>query len=52
MNVAIIGGGACGLLLGSYLQRQKIQYTIFEKENAAASYWQAATEKPTWPIEK
>lgn len=31
MNVAIIGGGACGLLLGSYLQRQKIQYTIFEK---------------------
>lgn len=31
MNVAIIGGGACGLVLASILEEKKISYTLFEK---------------------
>lgn len=31
MKVAIIGAGACGLVLGSILENNNIEYTIFEK---------------------
>ena len=31
MKVAIIGGGACGLVLASILEKNNIEYTIFEK---------------------
>ncbi len=31
MNIAIIGGGACGLLLASLLEKLNISYTIFNK---------------------
>lgn len=35
MKIAIIGGGACGIMLGSILKKQDIEYTIFEKTNCA-----------------
>lgn len=31
MKVGIIGGGACGLMLGYLLKKNNIEYTIFEK---------------------
>ena len=31
MKIAIIGGGACGLVLASYLEKHNFEYTIFEK---------------------
>ena len=35
MKIAIIGGGACGLLLSGILEEKKIKYTLFNKGKMA-----------------